>query len=62
MPEHWRIVVLALSPLTRFDRNAIIDLENAVARLRGEEAEVDSFRHQSSFSNIAIWWTLISKK
>ncbi len=34
VPPHWRVIVLALSPLTRFDRNAIIDLENAIARLR----------------------------
>ncbi len=36
VPAHWRVVVLALSPLTRFDQNAIIDLENAVATLRRE--------------------------
>ena len=30
IPARWRVIVLAISPLTRFDRNAILDLQSAV--------------------------------
>jgi uncharacterized membrane protein YoaK (UPF0700 family)/anti-anti-sigma regulatory factor len=33
VPDHCRVLVLAVSPLTRFDANAVMDLEAAVARL-----------------------------
>jgi anti-anti-sigma regulatory factor len=33
LPAHWRVVILALSPLTRFDANAVLDLESAVKKL-----------------------------
>ena len=36
IPTRWRIIILALSPLTRFDRNAVLDLESAVAKLSRE--------------------------
>jgi uncharacterized membrane protein YoaK (UPF0700 family) len=34
MPEHWRIIVLSLSPLTRFNANALMSLEAAAQKLR----------------------------
>jgi hypothetical protein len=34
--EHAQVVVLAVSPLTKFDANAVLDLEEAVNRLHGE--------------------------
>jgi uncharacterized membrane protein YoaK (UPF0700 family) len=40
VPEHCRVVVLALSPLTRFDANAVMDLEAAVLRLHGEKKKL----------------------
>ncbi len=33
VPEHCHVLVLAISPLTRFDANAVMDLEAAVGRL-----------------------------
>jgi uncharacterized membrane protein YoaK (UPF0700 family)/anti-anti-sigma regulatory factor len=33
LPGHWRVVILALSPLTRLDSNAAEDLRGAVANL-----------------------------
>lgn len=34
LPRRWRIVILVLSPFTRLDANAAMDLKEAVARLR----------------------------
>jgi uncharacterized membrane protein YoaK (UPF0700 family)/anti-anti-sigma regulatory factor len=36
LPERCRVVVLAVSPLTRFDANAVMDLEAAVERLHAD--------------------------
>jgi uncharacterized membrane protein YoaK (UPF0700 family) len=36
IPTRWRVIILALSPLTRFDNNAFIDLETALEKLEGE--------------------------
>jgi hypothetical protein len=36
IPARWRVVILALSPLTRFDNNAILDLESALKKLHDE--------------------------
>jgi uncharacterized membrane protein YoaK (UPF0700 family) len=36
VPEHCRVVVLAITPQTRFTANAVMDLEAAVSRLREE--------------------------
>lgn len=33
IPARWRVVILALSPLTRFDNNALLDLQSALATL-----------------------------
>jgi uncharacterized membrane protein YoaK (UPF0700 family) len=33
VPDRFRVVVLAVSPLTRFDSNAVLDLEAAIVRL-----------------------------
>ncbi|HWE04310.1 MAG TPA: YoaK family protein [Tepidisphaeraceae bacterium] len=36
IPARWRVIILALSPLTRFDNNAFLDLELALEKLEGE--------------------------
>lgn len=36
LPSHWRVIILALSPLTRLDANAAIDFKTAVQRLRDD--------------------------
>jgi uncharacterized membrane protein YoaK (UPF0700 family)/anti-anti-sigma regulatory factor len=38
--EHCRVLVLAISPLTRFDENAVMDLEAAVLRLHRERKKL----------------------
>jgi anti-anti-sigma regulatory factor len=40
VPEHCRVLVLAVSPLTRFDANAVMDLEAAVAKLHREKRKL----------------------
>jgi anti-anti-sigma regulatory factor len=40
VPQDCRVVVLALSPLTRFDTNAVMDLEAAVTRLHEEKKKL----------------------
>jgi uncharacterized membrane protein YoaK (UPF0700 family) len=34
IPEHWRVIILAVSPLTHFDADAVLDLAAAVQKLR----------------------------
>jgi anti-anti-sigma regulatory factor len=34
LPGHWRVVILAVSPLTSFDTDAVLDLAAAVQKLR----------------------------
>jgi uncharacterized membrane protein YoaK (UPF0700 family) len=34
LPRHWRVIILAIGPQTRFDANAFLDLEAAVRTLR----------------------------
>lgn len=33
MPAHWRVVILSLSPLLRFDSNALLNLEASASKL-----------------------------
>jgi anti-anti-sigma regulatory factor len=33
MPGHWRVVILSLSPLLRFDSNALLNLEASARKL-----------------------------
>jgi len=33
LPSHWRVVILAVNSLTRFDENAVLDLEAAVTKM-----------------------------
>jgi uncharacterized membrane protein YoaK (UPF0700 family)/anti-anti-sigma regulatory factor len=40
VPERTRVVVLAVSPLTRFDENAVLDLEAAVGRLHQDHKKL----------------------
>jgi hypothetical protein len=36
LPARWRVIILAVSPLTRFDANAVLDLETAVKKLHSD--------------------------
>ncbi len=40
LPARWRVVILAISPMTRFDSNAALDLEAAVRRLRARRKQL----------------------
>ena len=40
VPEHCRVVVLAITPQTRFNSNAVMDLEAAVGRLHAEKRKL----------------------
>jgi uncharacterized membrane protein YoaK (UPF0700 family)/anti-anti-sigma regulatory factor len=40
VPEHCHVVVLAISPLTRFDSNAVMDLEAAVGSLHDNKKKL----------------------
>lgn len=37
LPRHWRVIILAIGPQTRFDANAFLDLEAAVRTLRSHQ-------------------------
>jgi hypothetical protein len=36
LPQRWRVVILAVSPIMRLNENAVLDLEAAVARVESE--------------------------
>lgn len=36
IPQRWRVVILGLSPLIRFDANSMLVLQSAIERLHGE--------------------------
>jgi uncharacterized membrane protein YoaK (UPF0700 family)/anti-anti-sigma regulatory factor len=40
LPEHWRVVILVVSPLTHFDGDAALDLSAAVQRLRSQRRDL----------------------
>jgi hypothetical protein len=40
LPEHWRVVILAVSPLTHFDTDAVLDLTAAVQKLRAQRRDL----------------------
>ncbi len=40
LPKHWRVVILAISPLTHFDTDAALSLQAAVQKLRSEHREL----------------------
>jgi len=40
LPRHWRVVILALSPLTRLDSNSFIDLASAVQKLHEQDRDL----------------------
>lgn len=40
LPKHWRVVILAVSPLTPFDPDAVIDLQAAVQKLRASHRDL----------------------
>jgi hypothetical protein len=40
LPEHWRVVILAVSPLTHFDKEESLDLLAAVQKLRANERDL----------------------
>jgi uncharacterized membrane protein YoaK (UPF0700 family)/anti-anti-sigma regulatory factor len=40
VPDHWRVIILAVSPLTYFDENAALSLREAIERLKADEREL----------------------
>jgi uncharacterized membrane protein YoaK (UPF0700 family) len=40
LPEHWKVIILAVSPLTHFDADAVLDLAAAVQKLRGQQRDL----------------------
>ena len=40
LPEHWRVVILAVSPMTQFDTDAALDLCAAVQKLRNRRRDL----------------------
>jgi uncharacterized membrane protein YoaK (UPF0700 family) len=40
LPQHWRVVILAVSPLTHFDADAVLDLAAAVRKLRAARRDL----------------------
>ena len=40
LPRHWRVVILAVSPLTHFDKDEALDLAAAVQKLRAEHRDL----------------------
>ena len=40
MPRHWRVVILAVSPLTHFDKDEALDLLAAVQKLRAARRDL----------------------
>jgi hypothetical protein len=40
LPRHWRVVILAVSPLTHFDKDEALDLLAAAQKLRAEHRDL----------------------
>ena len=40
LPDHWKVVILAVSPLTAFDPDAALDLSAAVRKLRSQRRDL----------------------
>ena len=40
VPRHWRVIILAVSPLTAFDPDAALDLSAAVQKLRSQRRDL----------------------
>jgi uncharacterized membrane protein YoaK (UPF0700 family)/anti-anti-sigma regulatory factor len=40
LPRHWRVIILAVSPLTHFDADAVLDLNAAVQKLRQQRRDL----------------------
>jgi uncharacterized membrane protein YoaK (UPF0700 family) len=40
LPRHWKVVILAVSPLTAFDPDAALDLSAAVRKLRSQRRDL----------------------
>ncbi|HEX8916379.1 MAG TPA: DUF1275 family protein [Humisphaera sp.] len=40
LPKHWRVVILAVSPMTHFDKDSALDLAAAVQRLRSRRRDL----------------------
>jgi uncharacterized membrane protein YoaK (UPF0700 family) len=40
LPAHWQVVILAVSPWTHFDADAVADLATAVQKLRGDHRDI----------------------
>ena len=54
IPARWRVIILALSPLTRFEPNSVLDLEATLEKLhQGRSQSYGSFRGHHPGPNIA---------
>ena len=42
LPEHWRVVILAVNPQTQFDTNAVLDLQAAITGPPADPVRSDS--------------------
>jgi hypothetical protein len=40
VPDRYRVIILAMSPLTRFDSNSVMDLEAAIGRLNAKHKKL----------------------
>ena len=40
LPKRWRVVILAVSPLTHFDLDAVLDLQAALTKLRAQRRDL----------------------
>jgi uncharacterized membrane protein YoaK (UPF0700 family) len=40
LPEHWRVIILAVSPLTHFDKEEALNLQAAAQKLRSRERDL----------------------
>jgi uncharacterized membrane protein YoaK (UPF0700 family) len=43
LPRHWRVIILAISPLTSFDVDGMIDLTAALKKLRSDRRDLIMF-------------------
>jgi uncharacterized membrane protein YoaK (UPF0700 family) len=40
VPEHWRVIILAVSPLTYFNENSVMALRDVIEELRGDDRDL----------------------
>jgi anti-anti-sigma regulatory factor len=40
LPDHWRVIILAVSPLTYFNENSVLALRDVVEKLKAQDREL----------------------